>query len=169
MKKAIVILGMAGSGKSTVGKEVAARLGWEYVSTGQIAREKVAGKWIEKGQMAPEDELRAAFEEVIEPHDRVVIDGMPRKEEQVAYLDELFDKVYYYELQIDEATARTRLSERGRTDDTKVAIEQRIKDYSTVTSKAIAAAKQKHDVVAYDATMPAGWLAGHIAFEHRND
>lgn len=163
MKRAITVMGAAGSGKSTVAKMVAGRLGWHYVSTGDIARGLIDGEWQALGLMAPEAEMREAFEQEVAEHEYVVLDGMPRKPEQVDYLDIMFDDVQYFVIKISNQDAITRLLKRGRTDDTEGAIIQRLNDYQRTTEKAIAKAKRRHVVVSVDGLMPAESSAAFIA------
>lgn len=162
MKRAIAIMGMPGSGKSTVGRLVASRLGWHYVSTGELARRFIDGEWSALGLMAPESEMRRIFKEAVSDYDAVVIDGMPRKPDQVDFLDSIFDEVCYYVLSLDEQTARNRLYSRGRSDDTKVAIERRLSDYKRYTAKAIKTAMSTHGVTIIDVTDKAPWEIADI-------
>lgn len=165
MKQAITILGKAGSGKSTVARAVAERLGWQYISTGEIARSlPYYGEWQALGFMAPEKQMRQAFEIAIEPHDMIVLDGMPRKPEQVDYLDQLFDEVYYYVISIDDEEAKRRLIVRGREDDTPIAIGQRLKDYHRITAKALAKARRRHQVTTIDGTLAIDEIVSYITY-----
>lgn len=154
--KAIVLMGMAGSGKSTIGRALSDQTGCAYISTGDLAR-KIAGDWQEKGQFAPEVLMRSAF--VQELHrlkgecNIVILDGMPRKPEQVAFLEQLFDKTVYYSIDIPERVAMKRLIERGRADDTRVAIIQRIANYYNTTWEAMVEAQRRgHKFTKLDGT-----------------
>jgi len=143
-------MGRTGSGKSTVGKLIAEALNWHYVSTGDIARsltseENINMLWQELGQFAPEEEIRKAFEvEIMDHGDMVVIDGMPRKIEQINYLQSLFGgNIDYYLLDIDKDTARKRLFTRNRLDDTISTIENRLRNFDRTTMKAIRKLEQQ--------------------------
>jgi adenylate kinase family enzyme len=167
MKKAITIMGLAGSGKSTVARLVAESLGWHCCSTGEIARSLIAGDWQELGTMAPEAQMREAFEADIAGHDLVVLDGMPRKPEQVGYLDGLFDEVTYYVLVITTTQAVSRLLNRDRGDDTHNPMIQRISDYRDITEGAIAEARRHHLVRRLNGTLPVDGIAGMIVQWHK--
>lgn len=167
MKKAVVLLGKAGSGKSTIGKEVAARLGWHYTSTGDLARKLIAGSWQEEGRMAPEHAMRVAFAADIFPHERVVVDGMPRKAEQVPFLRTMFDEIVYYEISISDGLAAVRLLDRGRSDDTGIAIAQRLKDYADriIGIRDAIEVGTLDTILTMDGTYPADLIASHIITE----
>jgi adenylate kinase family enzyme len=165
--RAITIMGMAGSGKSTVAKEVAEQLGYHYCSTGDLARKLIDGEWAELGLFAPESAMRAAFEEDIKGHEIVVLDGMPRKPQQVPYLDTLFNKVDYYVISIDDDTATERLMERGREDDTPAAIKQRLLDWKIITSKAVdKARRRRNQITTIDGTLSTDDIVSYIVYRH---
>lgn len=129
-KRVIALMGRAGSGKSTLGKRIAEELGYKYLSTGDLARTLSDLDWQAKGQFAPEDQVRAmvtkAIAEATEPV--VILDGMPRMADQVYFLMDSYD-VSFICVVVDEEVARARLMERGRTDDTDRAIEERLATY----------------------------------------
>lgn len=164
--RAITIMGKAGSGKSTVAKEVAEQLGYHYCSTGDLARRLIGGEWGELGLMAPENMMRAAFEKDIKGHEMVVLDGMPRKPQQVPYLDTLFNRVDYYVISIDDDTATERLMERGREDDTPTAIRQRLIDWRNVTSKAVNKARQRYQITTIDGTLSTDDIVSYIVYRY---
>lgn len=149
--KIIVLMGMAGSGKSTVGKLVAEQLGWQYLSTGDIARECISGAWQEFGLPAPENEMKMAFNTIMKllsnDGSNVVLDGLPRKVEQIEYLKQWTDVPLYYTIQVDTGTAADRLIERGRTDDTKIAIMNRLASFKTNHKKIIEAIRYPVTVI----------------------
>ena len=133
MKKALVILGAPGTGKSTIGKQLAEIIDCKYISTGDIAR-KLADEggdylWRLIGDLAPEKELREKFLEEIDGENRVIIDGMPRTTEQVGFLMEHFDKIHVIHLVADDSILIDRLINRNREDDTKVIVRKRLRNY----------------------------------------
>lgn len=126
-KRVIALMGRAGSGKSTLGKMVAKELGFKYLSTGDLARTLSDLDWQEKGQFAPEDQIRAMVQKEIRKATEpvVILDGMPRMADQVYFLIDLYD-IDFICVALDEDKARRRLMARGRVDDTDRAIEERL-------------------------------------------
>ena len=128
IKEAVVLLGVPGSGKSTMGQKLASKIGCSYISTGDLAREHLSGPWVAQGDYAPEEAMRVLFEDSLpDSAEMMVIDGMPRKEDQIPFLESLVAKIHYVILDIETATATKRLLERGRIDDTEKSIIKRIK------------------------------------------
>lgn len=134
MRKAIVILGAPGSGKSTIGKGLADRLGYHYVSTGDLARQLVEqgmdDTWQLMGDFAPEHQIRQAFAENIKGHQAVVVDGMPRKVDQVTVLEGHFDEITCINLVAEMDTLVERLVSRGRVDDQEKIIKLRVRKHN---------------------------------------
>lgn len=134
MRKAIVILGAPGSGKSTIGKGLADRLGYHYVSTGDLARQLVEqgmdDTWQLMGDFAPEHQIRQAFAENIKGHQVVVVDGMPRKVDQVTVLEGHFDEIACINLVAEMDTLVERLVSRGRVDDQEKIIKLRVRKHN---------------------------------------
>lgn len=134
MRKAIVILGAPGSGKSTIGRSLADQLGYHYVSTGDLARQLIEqgmdDTWQLMGDFAPEDQIRQAFAEDIKNHQAVVVDGMPRKVDQVTVLEGHFDEIACINLVAEMDTLVERLMSRGRVDDQEKVIKLRVRKYN---------------------------------------
>ena len=130
--KAISLIGMAGSGKSTIGKALAERLGFAYISTGDIARSlEIDKSWQERGNLAPEEIMRDAFVDKVnkcmaDDYEGVIVDGMPRIADQVNFLCDVFNDLGFIEIVVPIDTAKDRLYNRNREDDNHVAIECRI-------------------------------------------
>lgn len=129
-KRVIALMGRAGSGKSTLGQRLAEEMGFKYLSTGDLARTLPDLDWQAKGEFAPENRIRSMVQAEIrratEPV--VILDGMPRMADQVYFLMDLYD-VSFVCIVVDEEMARKRLKQRGRTDDTDLAIESRLATY----------------------------------------
>lgn len=131
--KAIVFMGLPGTGKSTLGRKVATIRGYQYISTGDIARELADKSWQDKGELAPEDYIRTRFMEEVSKAKKtgakgIIIDGMPRTVEQVYFISSLFHSIQYVLLDAPHAVLTHRLCKRGRMDDTESIIRKRIKD-----------------------------------------
>lgn len=136
---AIMMMGRAGSGKSTVGKIVASRLGWRYVSTGEIARARLEGEellFLQMGGFAPDQIIYDEVSALIREHNgQIVIDGMPRKVMQIGFLQQHLHQRLYVHLDIHEVEAMERLLKRGREDDTNNSILKRLFQYRRMIAK----------------------------------
>lgn len=168
MAKAIVIMGKPASGKSTIAKALAEKLGIHYTSTGDLARGlPFAAEWQYLGLMAPEEAMRKAFEEDVEGHDIVVIDGMPRKLEQVGYLDAMFNDIHYYLIHATDKQVEEKLTKRGRGDDIPIAIRQRLEDFRTLTGPAIDEVSNKHQMPVIPAYIGTEYTVNLIQYRFR--
>lgn len=139
----ILLVGIQGSGKSTQGKLLAEKLKVPYISTGDIFRRMATkdtqeGRTIRKilasGNLIDDQATGAVVRRRLQEADTqagFVIDGYPRNLNQVEIFDPGFDLVIYLSLTDTEAVER--LMQRGREDDTKELIEQRIKLYQEQT------------------------------------
>lgn len=135
--KMIIILGLAGSGKSTQGQMLAERNGWQWLSAGQLLRE--SGKSAEKvnaGVLVDDAVIEGVLYPEVKKYEdeevRVVVDGYPRDEHQARRLLEneqmayRVETVVYLEVPVEEL--KKRLMARGRVDDTEEVIARRLKD-----------------------------------------
>lgn len=102
----IVMLGAQGSGKGTVGIELAKELNIAYVSTGEIFREHIqnntelgieANKHISVGHLVPDELTTKLLEDRLSKDDVVangaLIDGYPRTGEQCKTLDAILEGI----------------------------------------------------------------------------
>jgi len=137
----IIFLGLAGSGKSTMGHFLAAHLHCPWVSTGNLLREKMDAKTQEqmlRGEIISDEQTLAVLDEEfrrIGAHEhQFVLDGSPRTMRQARWLVE---KDHSGELKInaiihlkvDKETAKQRLLSRKRPDDHDQAIAERFREY----------------------------------------
>lgn len=100
----IVLFGIQGSGKGTLGKALATEYNFHYFETGGALRklsqeDSVLGKKVknivESGQLVPNDivmEIIEDFLKKVPANERVVFDGIPRKIEQAETFEELMKK-----------------------------------------------------------------------------
>ena len=137
----IIVLGLAGSGKSTQGKLLADSTGYKWLSTGVILRknmsdehkeEMLAGKVLDQQEvidiLAPE--LNLGSDQTTE----IILDGFPRGVEQAQWLvDQRNNNLLVIESVIHilahEKVVKERLLERGRQDDNEKAIDTSFDEY----------------------------------------
>ena len=137
----IIFTGVAGSGKSVQGKLLADYLGLPWLSTGEFLRMLIAGerrKDMLAGKLLEDKEIIALVQRifnVIDTKHEFILDGFPRT---AAQADWLLSQVKHGQLKINavinlvatESLVSKRLLKRGRQDDTKKAIKERIDEYN---------------------------------------
>ena len=138
----IIILGIAGSGKTTQGQLLAKYLNCPWLSTGQILRDKVKDPAVIQKMMAGEvlDDnillplLDAELKRLDASHQELVLDGSPRTMQQAEWLsgkakDGEIKFTAVVHIVIDEETVKKRLLARRRPDDHQAAIAERFLEY----------------------------------------
>lgn len=140
----IILMGVAGAGKSMQGRLFADEHGFAWISTGELFRVLVTG---ERRQQMLEGKL-LSDEEVIELVDRTlklidtnqefVMDGFPRTKVQANWLLEQvhggrLHLTAIFNLTASEDIVKQRLLKRGRQDDTAAAISRRFREHQTET------------------------------------
>ena len=147
-------MGVAGSGKSTQGHQLADEYGYAYISTGEIFRVLITGRRrneMLEGQLLSDDEVIRVVDKVLELIDtkeQFVLDGFPRTKPQVDWLMEQcragrFDEPVVLNLEVPERLIRDRLQKRGRLDDSEEAISHRYEQYQEVTRPILAYMQEK--------------------------
>jgi adenylate kinase len=140
----IVLMGVAGAGKSMQGHRLADEYGYAYISTGEIFRVLITGRrrneMLEGKLLSDQEVIRVVDKvlELIDTKEQFILDGFPRTQKQVDWLLEQhaagrFDLPVVVNLEIKEAVVRERLQKRGRMDDTDEAISRRYAEYEAVT------------------------------------
>ncbi len=156
----IIFTGVAGSGKSVQGKLLADYLGLPWLSTGEFLRMLIAGdrrKDMLAGKLLEDKEIIALVQRifnVIDTKQEFILDGFPRT---VAQADWLLSQVKHKQLNIkavinlvaSESLVSKRLLKRGRQDDTKKAINERIDEYNNKILPILEHFKQA-EIVVYD-------------------
>lgn len=140
----IILMGVAGAGKSMQGKLLADEHGYAWVSTGEILRVLVTGKrrrQMLQGRLLSDEEMIKILDRVLDLIDTTqefVLDGFPRTVPQADWLmnqaaEGRFRLTAVVHLKASEAVVRQRLTDRGRIDDTDEAIAKRFEEYHNVT------------------------------------
>ncbi|MFA5004191.1 MAG: nucleoside monophosphate kinase [Candidatus Saccharimonadales bacterium] len=140
----IVLMGVAGSGKSMQGRMLADDHGYAWVSTGEVLRVLITGQRRHEmlsGKLLSDDEVIKVVDTVfnlIDTRQEFVIDGFPRTIKQADWLLEQTKRARFpltaiIHLQADESVVRDRLAKRGRQDDTDEAISERFREYKEMT------------------------------------
>jgi adenylate kinase len=157
----ILLMGVAGAGKSMQGRILADEHGYAWISTGEILRVLVTGKRRQEmlqGSLLSDDEIIELIDKVFEMIDtkqQFVLDGFPRTIPQADWLTEQarsgrFNLDCIINLAASEDVVIKRLLSRGRPDDTKEAICRRIEEYEKVTQPILEHFKQEkipvHDI-----------------------
>jgi adenylate kinase len=140
----IILMGVAGAGKSMQGKILADEHGYAWISTGEILRVLVTGKRRQEmlqGKLLSDEEMVNLMDKVLDLIDtkqEFVLDGFPRTVPQADWLLEQVHKGRFaltavVHLSASEEVVRQRLLGRGRQDDTDEAISKRFSEYRNST------------------------------------
>lgn len=140
----ILLMGIAGSGKGTQGKLLAATQGYHVLSTGELLRsygseEQIAR--IQTGQLTSDEEVTALLDTALinlEDQNKTILDGYPRSVTQSKWLlgqaaSGRFTIQYVLHLQASRAAVKARMQTRARADDHDDAIEFRFNEYEQTT------------------------------------
>ncbi len=166
--KVVIVLGKSGSGKGTQVEKLAEKYKLKIISSGNLLRQRQAqddfvgrriGEIIDAGGLVPTPvifhmwlhELEAARED--KTISGVIFEGSPRKLYEAWMLDETL--WFYYvdanevilHLDISDEEAQKRLLERGRVDDTKEAILERLLWYREQVMPAVNYYKEKGKLI----------------------
>lgn len=140
----IILMGVAGAGKSMQGRLFADEHGYAWISTGELFRVLVTGQRRQQmleGKLLSDEEVIKLIDktlELIDVHKEFLLDGFPRTEAQADWLLKQvrggrFNLTAVFNLQASPETVKERLLKRGRQDDTEAAIKKRFDEYDAVT------------------------------------
>ena len=136
----IVFFGPAGAGKSVQGQILSARMGWRWLSAGQLLRDTHDPELVSimhSGGMVPHEAITKIMGEAIGKSgdiDQLILDGFPRLLEQAHWLVDTQPEHgrsigLVVVLEVPREELLKRLAIRGRADDTPEAIDQRLNIY----------------------------------------
>lgn len=129
MKTILILFGPPGSGKGTQAEMLAAKTGWEKISTGDLFRAEIAAgtklgklaeKYLKAGKLAPDKLALSLVEKSLKQKARgFIFDGFPRNKKQLNELLARFkkilkknDKVYALEVAVSDREVKQRLGQR---------------------------------------------------------
>ena len=150
----VLIFGVQGSGKSTVGEYIAQKLCVPFIATGDIFRKikeersalgDLVRTKVDHGQFVPDDITMEIVEKRLseeEASSGFVLDGAPRNLSQVKLFKKGINLVVLVELEKEAAVKRLLI--RARHDDTKESIEKRVSLYEKQTKPVINYYKEKN-------------------------
>lgn len=152
----IIVLGVAGSGKSTQSQLLAARDGFVWLSMGELLRSTINDERKEQmlaGKVLDEQEVSEILDsELYKRGDNpeIILDGFPRGTLQAEWLLAQQDVGRFniravIHLQANQTTVKERLLARGRQDDTENAIKERFYEYEH-TIKPIISTMSDNDI-----------------------
>jgi adenylate kinase len=156
-----ILMGPTGAGKSVQGEKLAREHGWAHLSTGELLRHdgKMASL-METGQLAPSAEVERVLSIAIERaglNRVIVLDGYPRLMDEVQWLElhiadwgRAIGKVVL--IDIPREVSIERLSLRGRTDDTPLALAEKWQEYEDETAPVIRYFEAKGMLIRIDGT-----------------
>ncbi len=150
----IIMMGVAGAGKSVQGRWLADEVGLPWLSTGEFLRMLVTGerrKEMLAGKLLDDSEMIGLADKIfhmINIQEEFILDGFPRTLQQAEWLIAqhkagLIKISTVIHLEASEEVVAARLLERGRQDDTKEAIAARFAEYKAVSMPIIADFEEK--------------------------
>jgi adenylate kinase len=136
----IILMGVAGSGKSVQGRMIADELALPWLSTGEFLRMLISGqrrKDMLEGKLLEDREIIKLVQKIfamIDVHEEFILDGFPRTVSQADWLlnqhkHGQLDVTAVIHLTASEETVLERLLQRGRQDDHREAIVERFREY----------------------------------------
>lgn len=138
----ILLFGPTGAGKSMQGQMLAARMGWKWLSTGEILRQSQDSTIVEalkRGELIDDKITYQVFEGAVQDardkkYSNIIVDGFPRTKEQAAWLDDYLEKMHekidiVIALEVPESEIMARLERRRRMEDTPETIAKRMTIY----------------------------------------
>lgn len=140
----IILMGVAGAGKSMQGRLFADEHGYAWISTGELFRVLVTGQrraQMLEGKLLSDDEVVALVDKtlnLIDVRQEFLLDGFPRTIPQADWLLEQIhagrlDLTAIFNLQASQEVVKDRLLARARQDDTESVIAKRFEEYEKST------------------------------------
>jgi adenylate kinase len=136
----IVFFGPAGAGKSVQGQMLAARMGWRWLSTGQMFRESTdpeVKEILKTGELISDEKTFEVVRDALggsKDVERLIIDGFPRTMSQAKWLMDDKNSLgrdvkMVVVLEVPESVIQARLELRGRDQDKPEIVARRMNIY----------------------------------------
>jgi len=138
----ILLFGPTGAGKSMQGQMLAVRMGWKWLSTGQMLRDSNDPEVIsilKSGDLVSNELTYEVFDKAVreadsEQYPRIIVDGFPRTKAQAEWLAQYLRRTgkeikQVVVLEVPESEIMKRLEKRGRMEDTPETIAKRMAIY----------------------------------------
>jgi len=138
----ILFFGPTGAGKSMQGQMLAVRMGWKWLSTGEMLRaskDPAVIAVLKSGELVSDELTYEVFDEAIKDakanhYKKTIVDGFPRTKEQAEWLADYMEKNgeaidLVVVLEVPESEIMQRLAKRGRMEDTPDTIARRMTIY----------------------------------------
>ncbi len=138
----ILLFGPTGAGKSMQGQMLAVRMGWKWLSTGEMLRDSNDPEVIrilKSGELVSDELTYDVFDKAIQDakakkFPRTIVDGFPRTKEQAewlaTYMEDTGEQIeLVIALEVPEGEIMNRLEKRARMEDTPETIARRMTIY----------------------------------------
>ncbi len=138
----ILLFGPTGAGKSMQGQMLAVRMGWKWLSTGEMLRnsnDPAIIQILKSGDLVSDGSTFEVFNEAVQDakskhYGNIIVDGFPRTKVQAEWLAKYLEKnnetiEQVVVLEVPEAEIKKRLELRGRMEDTPETIAKRMAIY----------------------------------------
>lgn len=169
----LVILGAPGSGKGTQAGRLAKRFNLRHISSGELLRKEVAegtpvGKEVEtvmkEGKLVPDQTVLKVISMALADKERSgfggwILDGYPRTADQAEALEDVIstnretvEAVIF--LEVDNEVLASRLTNRGRADDTPEAVLKRLEVYNEEIKQLLDFYELRYDMYRVEGSKP---------------
>lgn len=138
----VLLFGPTGAGKSMQGQMLAVRLGWKWLSTGEMFRQSKDPeiiKLLESGELINDEQTYGVFDSAVQEtlekkYPNIIVDGFPRTKAQAEWLGEYLKKInqkidIVIALEVPDSEIAKRLAKRARMEDTPETIAKRMANY----------------------------------------
>jgi adenylate kinase len=165
----LLIFGPQGAGKGTQAANIVEEYGVANIATGDMLRAAIEKQTplgqqvkpiVDRGDLVPDELVVALIRERLAEADAAngfVLDGFPRNLAQAEALDAMLHEIgrgldAVIVLEVPDATARERMLERARKDDTPEVIENRLQTYHAQTAPLVEWYRARDKVIPVDGT-----------------